>query len=84
MAAKGTNRYALFGDNGNASPISSPTTNVGSNPFANQVADDSGPWQEVKKRGAAAAQPVAPGKVHGGMQGARERTISISGEPKVL
>jgi hypothetical protein len=90
MAAKGTNRYALFGD-GKVSPMSSPTTITGSNPFANQVADDSSPWQEVKKRGA--MQLVAHGKslgmrdqtraahAHGSMQGrVRERTTSTTSD----
>ncbi|KAH7088775.1 hypothetical protein FB567DRAFT_318083 [Paraphoma chrysanthemicola] len=57
MAGDGTNRYALFeeGDE-NATPKSSPA-DPSKNPFLNQVADDSIPWQQVKKRGAPTVQP---------------------------
>ncbi|KAF2829011.1 hypothetical protein CC86DRAFT_379779 [Ophiobolus disseminans] len=59
MADKGNNRYALFGDqNENASPVGRPITDASRNPFLNQVADDSTPWQEVKKRGAQPAPPL--------------------------
>jgi hypothetical protein len=58
MAANGNNRYALFvEEDENASPMSSPAIDVSRNPFLNQVADDSIPWEEVKKRGAPVAQP---------------------------
>ena len=61
MAGDGNNRYALFreGDE-NAPPMSSPALDVSKNPFLNQVADDSIPWQQVKKRGAPTVQPPAP------------------------
>ncbi|KAJ4368470.1 hypothetical protein N0V83_006827 [Neocucurbitaria cava] len=60
MAAQGHNRYALFtayDDNG--TPLCSPAKDPSNNPFVNQVADDSIPWQEVKKRGAQSGQPVS-------------------------
>jgi hypothetical protein len=59
MAANGSNRYALFvEEDENASPMSSPAMDVFRNPFLNQVADDSIPWQEIKKRRAPIAQPL--------------------------
>lgn len=58
MAVNGNNRYALFlEEDENASPMTSPAVDVSRNPFLNQVADDSIPWQEVKKRGAPIVQP---------------------------
>lgn len=63
MTGNGSNRYALFvTDDDFASPKSSPVVDVSRNPFLNQVADDSIPWQEVKKRGAAAIPPPAASK----------------------
>jgi hypothetical protein len=58
MTANANNRYALFvEEDENASPMSSPTVDVSRSPFLNQIADDSVPWQQVKKRGAPTAQP---------------------------
>lgn len=78
MVPKINNRYALFGDGDvNPSLLSSPVDSSSRNPFLNQVADDSGPWQEVKKRGAPAVQPTAPrGKMR--HDHARARTASAS------
>jgi hypothetical protein len=59
MTNLGNNRYALFSSaNENVAPIKRPTADVSQNPFLNQVADDSEPWEEVKKRGTPAAQPA--------------------------
>lgn len=60
----GNNRYALFTSNDeNARPPSKPFLDPSKNPFLNQVADDSIPWQEVKKRsGAPAVQQQQPAK----------------------
>jgi hypothetical protein len=58
MAGTAENRYALFvEEDDNTSPTSSPTNDPSRNPFLNQVADDSIPWQEVRKRGAPAVRP---------------------------
>jgi hypothetical protein len=67
MAATGHNRYALFvEEDENASPMPSPVVDVSRNPFLNQVADDSVPWQEVKKRGAPTTQmPATKPRVQG-------------------
>jgi hypothetical protein len=63
MTVKANNRYALFvEEDENASPMSSPTVDVSRNPFLNQIADDSVPWQQVKKRGAPTAQPPPASK----------------------
>jgi hypothetical protein len=65
MAATGNNRYALFVDQDeNASPMPSPAVDISRIPFLNQVADNSTPWQEVKKRRAPAAQPVSAPRAH--------------------
>jgi hypothetical protein len=59
MAAPGNNRYALFASsNENTHPAPTPALDPRANPFLNQVADDSIPWQEVKKKGAPAPQPT--------------------------
>ncbi|RAR14056.1 hypothetical protein DDE83_002625 [Stemphylium lycopersici] len=61
MGAPSNNRYALFTSaEGIAAPVNSPAVDPSQNPFANQVADDSIPWKEVRKRGALAAPPVPP------------------------
>jgi hypothetical protein len=61
MTGNANNRYALFvEEDENASPTSSPAVDVSRNPFLNQIADDSVPWQQVKKRGTPAAQAPAP------------------------
>ncbi|KAF1919912.1 hypothetical protein BDU57DRAFT_570051 [Ampelomyces quisqualis] len=68
MAGTAENRYALFvEEDENESPMSSPVVDLSRNPFINQVADDSIPWQEVKKRGAPTTQPspASRGKVLG-------------------
>ncbi|KAF2844784.1 hypothetical protein T440DRAFT_461532 [Plenodomus tracheiphilus IPT5] len=53
MAARAQNRYALFtNENNGAKPAMRSPVDVSRNPFLNQVADDSIPWEEVKKRGA--------------------------------
>ncbi|CAO2655063.1 Nn.00g117960.m01.CDS01 [Neocucurbitaria sp. VM-36] len=53
MATPGQNRYALFAEeDDNTSPLGIPAVDISSNPFVNQVVDDSIPWQEVKKRSA--------------------------------
>jgi hypothetical protein len=58
MTGNANNRYALFvEEDENASPMSSLVVDVSHNPFLNQVADDSVPWQQVGKRGASMAQP---------------------------
>jgi hypothetical protein len=60
--AHSSNRFALFVDHDeNAPPTTSPTVDTSRNPFLNQTADDSIPWQEVKKRGAMAGPPTRPG-----------------------
>jgi hypothetical protein len=75
--------------------MSSPTIDLSGNPFLNQVADDSIPWQEVKKRGVPAAQhlPAHKGKApgirdqakvalaYGSNNQARARAISASRSP---
>jgi hypothetical protein len=58
MASTANNRY-----DADASPKTSPSVDPSDNPFLNQVADDSIPWQQVKKRGAPAAlMPPLPMK----------------------
>jgi hypothetical protein len=58
MAANSNNRYALLvEEDENTSLMNSPAVDVSRNPFLNQVAGDSIPWQEVKKRGAPVVQP---------------------------
>jgi hypothetical protein len=58
MAPPGNNRYALFASSDeNTRPAPTPVDPT-ANPFLNQVADDSIPWQDVKKRGAPAPQPT--------------------------
>ncbi|KAF2027636.1 hypothetical protein EK21DRAFT_102351 [Setomelanomma holmii] len=81
MAGDGNNRYALFreGDE-NASPMSSPAVDVSKNPFLNQVADDSIPWQQVKKRSAPAVQPPTYMTGKRKDSGAKERTKSVNHE----
>jgi hypothetical protein len=65
MASTANNRYALFVDHdGDALPMISPTVDPPDNPFFNQVADDSIPWQQVKKRAAPAGQ--APPRIASG------------------
>ena len=62
MAPPSHNRYALFASsdsNNDAAP--SPPEDPAKNPFLNQVADDSIPWEQVKKRNASAkAAPPPP------------------------
>jgi hypothetical protein len=66
MAAKGTNRYALFQNTDeNASLINSPAVNATTSVFFNQVADNSAPWEEVKKRGVPAPQRHPANKAKG-------------------
>lgn len=61
MANQVNNRYALFASNDeNVAPQTNTMSSLSRNLFLDQVADDSGPWQEVKKRGAPAVQPPAP------------------------
>ncbi|KAH5246903.1 hypothetical protein HBI71_178940 [Parastagonospora nodorum] len=62
MASTGNNRYALFVEKDeHAAPPRRMAADASRNPFLNQVADDSVPWQEVKKRGAPTTQlPSAP------------------------
>jgi hypothetical protein len=61
MAIKVNNRYALFGDAElDASPMAGPVVNLSQNPFLNQVADDSSPWQEVKKHNTSILRPLPP------------------------
>lgn len=63
MPGNASNRYALFVDNSeNGPPKERAAVDVSRNPFLNQVADDSIPWQEVKKKGAPAVQPPAVSK----------------------
>lgn len=51
MTAPDSNRYALFVDKDeNAPPTSELIVDHTRNPFHNQIADDSIPWQEVRKR----------------------------------
>jgi hypothetical protein len=58
MTGNANNRYALFvEEDENASPMSSLVVDVSHNPFLNQVADDSVPWQQVGKRDAPMTQP---------------------------
>jgi hypothetical protein len=56
MATPGYNRYALFAS-ADDSVVTTPSTppDPAKNPFLNQIADDSIPWKEVKKRGTPAA-----------------------------
>jgi hypothetical protein len=76
MAAKANNRYSLFRDDDeNASPLCSPVTDASRNPFVNQVADDSAPWQEVRKRGAPAVQPPV---LRGKTLGIRDQNRTVS------
>lgn len=79
MASKLHNRYALFaGDDENAAPLNSPVGDSSRSPFLNQVEDDSGPWQEVKKRGAPAVQPPTLHNKTRTDQTVRTRTASAS------
>jgi hypothetical protein len=61
MAAPGNNRYAMFAStDSSAAPVRSSAIDPAQNPFLNQVADDSIPWQKVQKRGAPAVHPTPP------------------------
>lgn len=61
MTAPGHNRYAMFAStDGSATQVPSAAADPAQNPFLNQVADDSIPWQEVKKRDPSAMQPAPP------------------------
>ncbi|KAE8846719.1 hypothetical protein HRS9122_03626 [Pyrenophora teres f. teres] len=65
MALNGTNRYALFtSKDENAQPPIVPVADPSKNPFLNQVADDSIPWQEVKKRGLVVQPPPVQATYH--------------------
>ncbi|KAF1832995.1 hypothetical protein BDW02DRAFT_501704 [Decorospora gaudefroyi] len=79
MAASSSNRYALFASTDeNAPPQSAPAVDVSRNPFLNQVADDSIPWQQVKKRGASAAQRPVPAAI---ARAGKDRNKSIANRP---
>lgn len=56
MAPKLANRFALFAEDGEASSPKQHQAPRKVNPFANQVADDDAPWEEVK-RGSTRGQP---------------------------
>jgi hypothetical protein len=74
MASTANNRYALFVDGDeNAPPTTSPTVDPSKNPFANQVADDSIPWQEVRKRGALTTHMSLPPAPRGKAFGTRDQ-----------
>ncbi|CAN9104732.1 unnamed protein product [Alternaria alternata] len=79
MTAPGHNRYAMFAStDGSATQVPSAAADPAQNPFLNQVADDSIPWQEVKKRGPSAMQPaplVRPPRV------VKDRTKAILNHP---
>jgi hypothetical protein len=76
MAAPGNNRYAMFASaDSSVTPVRSTADNPALNPFLNQVADDSTPWQEVKKRGTPALQPAPPARRL--QQVVRDRTRAI-------
>ena len=53
MAPHGTNRYAALDDNlENDSPVAAVTNTSSYNSFANQVAENDSPWEDVKPHGA--------------------------------
>jgi hypothetical protein len=61
MAPHPTNRFALFAEgNENSPPNISQGFNIARIPFENQVADDTIPWQQVKKRSAVEPQQPLP------------------------
>jgi hypothetical protein len=61
MAPHPTNRFALFAeDNENSPPNISQGFNIARIPFENQVADDTIPWKQVKKRSAVEPQQPLP------------------------
>lgn len=81
MGPPGHNRYAVFasGDDKPA-PAPSDPVDLANNPFLNQIADDSIPWEEVKKRGAAtAAPPVQP--VSRPVNGTKDRPKAAAAQP---
>ncbi|KAI4670863.1 uncharacterized protein J4E88_009615 [Alternaria novae-zelandiae] len=81
MAAPGSNRYAMFASaDSSETPVRSPAIDHSQNPFLNQIADDSMPWQEVKKRGAPAVQPAPP--VRRSPQVLNDRTKAILNRPR--
>ena len=57
MAAR-KNRFALFSEADVEMPARGPALDGSLNPFLNQIADDSIPWQQVKKRGGPPVQRV--------------------------
>ncbi|KAH8724836.1 hypothetical protein GQ44DRAFT_739959 [Phaeosphaeriaceae sp. PMI808] len=58
------NRYALFEeDDGTKTPEIRSPVNASHNPFLNQVADDTVPWQEVKRRGGLVAQTTPSSRI---------------------
>jgi hypothetical protein len=74
MASTANNRYALFVDGDeNASPAASPAVDPSKNPFLNQVADDSIPWQEVRKRNVLSAHLHSPPDARGKTLGIRDQ-----------
>jgi hypothetical protein len=61
MAPRPTNRFALFAEGDeNSTPNTGQGFNIARAPFENQVADDSVPWQQVKKRSDIVSQQPAP------------------------
>jgi hypothetical protein len=75
MASTANNRYALFGDgNENAPPTISPTVEPSKISPADQVADDSIPWQEVRKKGAPTTQMLLPPTSSGKALGVKDQT----------
>ncbi|RMZ70646.1 Zinc finger protein [Pyrenophora seminiperda CCB06] len=86
MTMEGNNRYALFNARDeNAKPISKPAFDPSKNPFLNQVADDSIPWQEVKKRSAAPAVQQPPAHaVAPPLRMSKERTKTTVAGPFVV
>jgi hypothetical protein len=82
MTGNANNRYALFvEEDENASPKSSPAVDVSRNPFLNQVADDSVPWQQVGKHGNIMAQP--PLASHGTPLATRDLTKASIAQSRV-
>ncbi|KAF2129211.1 hypothetical protein P153DRAFT_291076 [Dothidotthia symphoricarpi CBS 119687] len=95
MAPEANNRYALFREKDlNVPPPNNSAIDLSRNPFLNQVADDSIPWQEVKKRSAVPLQPplgtksktlvirdshkIAPARSHGSLTRARALSSSTA------
>jgi hypothetical protein len=75
MAPNVANRFALFAEDREARALEQKEVSRRDNPFANQVANDDTPWEEVK-RGSTRGQP----KGHGLTGGRKPTTLVIRRE----